>query len=157
MNAYMTVEASMIMPLVLAVIVILIFGSFYLYNRCVATQDAYLLCMKEAQHKDAENTRDASRVTAAQAGQFGSKYIGISSITGTAAYSRNHVTYKGTAVVGPGVSIVRLILPTDRWDLHFSGSSEVRDAAYRIRNTRRSAMVLHQAGGLLHQQERSGE
>lgn len=42
LNAYMTIEASLIIPLVIAVYFFLIFASFYLFNKTVLTQDTYI-------------------------------------------------------------------------------------------------------------------
>jgi len=46
LNAYMTIEASLIIPLVIGTYFFLIFTSFFLYNRCVLTQDTYIKCYR---------------------------------------------------------------------------------------------------------------
>ncbi|MBQ9990866.1 MAG: pilus assembly protein [Lachnospiraceae bacterium] len=45
-NAYMTVEASLIMPLVLLGIVFILFLGFYLYNVCILRQVAYTAALR---------------------------------------------------------------------------------------------------------------
>ena len=46
LNAYMTIEASLIIPLVLGTYFFLIFTGFFLYNRCVLAQDTYIKCYR---------------------------------------------------------------------------------------------------------------
>jgi hypothetical protein len=45
-NGYMTIEASLIMPLVIGVYLFLIFSGFFLYSKCVLIQDTYLKCFR---------------------------------------------------------------------------------------------------------------
>jgi hypothetical protein len=45
-GAYMTIEASLIMPMVIGVYLFLIFSAFYLYSKCVLIQDTYLKCYR---------------------------------------------------------------------------------------------------------------
>ena len=46
LNAYMTIEASLIIPLVLGTYFFLIFTCFFLYNKCVLAQDSYVKCYR---------------------------------------------------------------------------------------------------------------
>lgn len=45
-NGYLTVEASLVMPIVLFLYLLIILSGFYLYNRCVISQDNYLLAFR---------------------------------------------------------------------------------------------------------------
>lgn len=45
-KGYMTVEASFIVPIVLIILVLIIKSSFLLYDRCVMSQDSYLLVFR---------------------------------------------------------------------------------------------------------------
>ena len=51
-KGYMTVEAAFVMPMVLCVFVMLIYTSFYLYDRCVFKQDDFILCFRESIRKE---------------------------------------------------------------------------------------------------------
>lgn len=42
-NGYLTIEASFVMPIVLFLYLLIILSGFYLYDRCVISQDDYLL------------------------------------------------------------------------------------------------------------------
>ena len=43
---YMTIEASLIIPLVIGTYFFLIFAGFFLYNKCILTQDTYIICYR---------------------------------------------------------------------------------------------------------------
>ncbi len=52
-KGYMTLEASLVMPVVICVIVLIIYFTYYLYGRCMLSQDTYILAFRA--------TRTASR------------------------------------------------------------------------------------------------
>lgn len=45
-SGYMTVEATLMMPIVLYVCIFIIYSGFFMYDRCVMKQDAYRAAMK---------------------------------------------------------------------------------------------------------------
>ncbi len=45
---YMTVEASFVIPISVALILFIIYASFYLYNRCEMTQSCYTAAYRES-------------------------------------------------------------------------------------------------------------
>lgn len=56
-NAYMTVEASMIMPIMVIGIVFTIYIGIYLYNACIIHQTAYLAALRGSQQKELNQTQ----------------------------------------------------------------------------------------------------
>ncbi len=46
MAGYMTVEATLIMPVVLYLCIFILYSGFYLYDRCVMKQDAFRAALK---------------------------------------------------------------------------------------------------------------
>lgn len=50
-EAYFTVEAALIVPVVLCIFVMIIYLSFYLYDRCVMAQDCYVLSYRQSIEK----------------------------------------------------------------------------------------------------------
>ncbi len=46
LNGYFTVEASLVMPLVLFLYVLIIVSGIFLYDRCVMSQDMYLIAFR---------------------------------------------------------------------------------------------------------------
>jgi len=54
--AYMTVEASMIVPFVYVMILISIILAFFLYNHCIVNQSCYIAMLRAQQVKEASNS-----------------------------------------------------------------------------------------------------
>ena len=52
LDAYMTVEASFVIPMALCLIVLTIYLSFYMYNKCVLTQDCARAAIRNAAMKE---------------------------------------------------------------------------------------------------------
>lgn len=48
-NAYMTLEASLVIPLILGGIIFLLYLGFYLYNACVIKQVSYIAALRGSQ------------------------------------------------------------------------------------------------------------
>lgn len=53
--AYMTLEASLIIPMVLGGIVFILYIGFYLYNSCAIKQAAYIAALRGSQVKNASS------------------------------------------------------------------------------------------------------
>lgn len=51
-KGYLTVEASFVMPIVLFLYLLVILLAFFLYNRCVISQDLYLLALRGSRFTD---------------------------------------------------------------------------------------------------------
>lgn len=51
---YISVESSFIMPCVMVILALIIYWTFYMYNRCVLYQDCYIAALRGAQlaHED---------------------------------------------------------------------------------------------------------
>lgn len=54
-RAYLTVEASLVVTLVIYVYVFIIFMAFFQYDRCLLTQDSYILAMRGSREKYADS------------------------------------------------------------------------------------------------------
>lgn len=50
-DAYFTVEAALVVPIALGILVMIIYMSFYLYDRCVMSQDCYVLSYRQSIEK----------------------------------------------------------------------------------------------------------
>lgn len=61
-NAYFTVEAALVVPMVLAVILFLIYMMFYQYDRCLMEQDMGMLLVKGSAY-DGKNGEDRVQYT----------------------------------------------------------------------------------------------
>ena len=77
LNAYMTIEASFIIPLVIGTYMFLIFASLYLYNKCVINQDSYIKTYRASTftYWTDEYGEVAYGVLAGRSGSKGREYI----------------------------------------------------------------------------------
>ena len=75
LNAYMTVEAAYIMPLVLALHLLVLVSGFYVYDRCVVSQDLYLLAFRGSRFTECGNHYGAVVYGDLEVGKFDKEYI----------------------------------------------------------------------------------
>lgn len=142
---YMTVEASLIMPMVLCVYVILIYTGYFLYNRCVATQDAYVLCFRESIHKDSAlwSYPDGSIVREGEEDQVGDKYLALKSRNTTVSTERSIIRYSGEGSVTPPLFGGSVIMPRDIWTFRYGMSARHTDPPLNMRKARRIYDLAH--------------
>ena len=134
-DGYMTVEASFIIPMVLCVIVIMIYTAFYLYDRCLFHQDAYLLCYRESICKEKEAPQN--KIAADRAKTFGNKYFALSSVETAAKVEGHTIALTGTGKVRPAVFGQYFLMPKSIWTIRFAGAADVTDPPLKIRRFRR--------------------
>lgn len=80
-DGYMTVEASFIISWTMFVFVLLIYLSFYSYDKCVLFQDAYTVCFRGSIQKDENQV--VPYIDGNMQRQFGKKYFGVGKVQGT--------------------------------------------------------------------------
>jgi hypothetical protein len=142
-SAYMTVEASLIMPMVLCICVILIYVSFFLYDRCCFSQDAYVLCFRESiRREEGTPTIRPDKIKENEQRQFGSKYFAVSSLETTASADGKNCVYEGTAKVLPTSFGSYFLMPRDIWEATFHSSARKTDPSWSIRSVRRKTYML---------------
>ena len=61
-SAFLTVEASLLMPMMIMLLVITIYWTFYMYNNCVVYQDCYISSLRGSQMMDMEVSEVKSSV-----------------------------------------------------------------------------------------------
>lgn len=120
----MTVEAAMIMPSVILLMALLLYISFFLYNRCILSQDAYLLAFRGSIQREADGNAVQGYIEESAKDQFGNKYIGMKLLEKSLEVSNKKVTVKleGGTVNG--------------WVLTAAGQAERNDPVEYIRKIR---------------------
>ena len=119
-GGYFSVEASMIIPLVIFLFSFLLYLTFYLYNRCVVSQDVYLLAFRGSLCCGSSPDEAEKYVTEQTPEQFGRKYIGIKSLIGTVDADRKWVEVQAEGIMSP--SFTQPLLPQSMW--HFQAKSK---------------------------------
>ncbi|MBE5828798.1 MAG: pilus assembly protein [Butyrivibrio sp.] len=76
-KGYMTLEASLLMPMVICILVLLIYFSYYLYGRCIISEDAYILAFRASVSDKGGTSYDPEGYVAEKASEVaGKKYFG---------------------------------------------------------------------------------
>lgn len=146
-DAYFTVEAALIMPMVLALYVLIIYASFFMYDRCVAEQDAYILCMREGTRKD-EGTAlapDPQRILADEKRQQGTKYIALGNWSSRAYAEGSKSIYEAQGGCAPPVMRNIFPLKEGTWTIRVRGKSRKSDPPLLIRKYRRRQYIVRSA------------
>lgn len=74
-KAYLTVEAAMVIPLIISLIVFLIYMMFYQYNRCLLEQDMGVLAIRSVALQKKEKSVVATSLQEEAAKLDGGKYL----------------------------------------------------------------------------------
>ena len=75
-SAYFTLEASLVVPMVLCIIVMIIHLSYYTYQKAILAQDTYLLGFRAAVLGRQQEMDGTQYIPSNAAEQFGNRYIG---------------------------------------------------------------------------------
>ena len=139
------------MPLVLAVIVLIIYSSFFLYNRCIAQQDAWVLCIREGIRKDAGSSSvpSAQRILKDEERQRGTKYIAVQDWKGSVFIRGRQTEYSAEGTCRPPVMETVFSLNPDIWIIRVHAQSEKKDPPLLIRKYRRRQYILKEGVSLL--------
>lgn len=140
-EAYFTVEAALVIPIVLGIFVMILYLSFYLYDRCLLSQDCYVLSYRQSIEKGKE---DRSGQEAASE-QFGQKLFMLSRIE-TAAGGGSTVSVKANAAMEPPLFGLDVFREQRHWILGVQEKARKTDPPRNYRRVRRILnLALHAA------------
>ncbi len=142
-GAYFTVEASFLIPMVLVIFVLLIYLSFYLYDRCLIAQDAYILCFRSSILKEESDKPQA--VLAGKQRQYGSKYFAVKNSTSNATKNGKWIEMSGAIEIAPPVFQRHFLMPADRWQIHYQAKAMETDPVKGFRRFRRIQAIWKKA------------
>ena len=131
-EAYFTVEAALVVPVVLCIFVMIIYLSFYLYDRCVMAQDCYVLSYRQSIEKG-----KADRAGQEAAGtQFGGKLFMLSRME-TASSSGTRISVKINAAMAPPLFGLDFFRENRQWILSVQENARKSDPPCDYRRIRR--------------------
>ncbi|MCR4764020.1 MAG: hypothetical protein K5696_10875 [Lachnospiraceae bacterium] len=124
----------MIFPVVLVVMVLILHLAFYLYGRCILSQDVYLLAFRASTvNEKAIGTDRASYVRGIADAQFGRKYFGNRTPSLTVEISGKKVRLKAETEASHRTLGRDPMMPQGSWTHGAGASAEILDPAARIR------------------------
>lgn len=62
LSGYLTVEASLLVPMMVVLLIIIMYWSFYIYNNCVVYQDCYISSLRGSQMMDMKESQIENKV-----------------------------------------------------------------------------------------------
>lgn len=131
-DAYFTVEAAMVIPVVFCILVMTMYLSFYLYNRCVLAQDCYVLSYRQSIEKG-----NADRVgSEAARAQFGGKLFMLSRFE-TSSAGGGTIRVRGNADMTPPLFGLALFETEKNWTLGTEEKAKKTDPVKDYRRVRR--------------------
>lgn len=125
-KGYFTVEASLLMPLVIFLIGFIFYLTFYLYNRCVIAQDTYVLafrgslCSNFCCEKNPEEVRQF--IIGKSAGQFGKKYMGIAALDSSVKADKRKISVEASGILA--AAFTRQLGLENKWKFGGNGQAE---------------------------------
>lgn len=139
-EAYFTVEAAMIIPVVLSIIVMIIYLSFYLYDRCVMAQDCYVLSYRQSIEKGNTDRVGGEEIRS----QFGEKLFMLSGLE-TEASKGGTIEVKGNAQMEPPLFGLSFFEEENLWRIGVGRKAKKTDPPKDYRRVRRLLYLASRA------------
>ncbi len=133
-KGYMTVEAAFLITWTVFLFVLLIYLSFYSYDKCVLFQDAYTVCFRGSIQKEEDQV--VPYINAHMQQQFGRKYFGVGKVQGTVDRDGNTTSVTGECQVK--VPIRQFFTMYDRagWKIKTKAKAQIINPTKVIRKCR---------------------
>lgn len=136
MKAYFTVEATILLPFVFLIMIFLLYLGFFQYNRCLLTQDLYMLAMLESREYYNNNVKMYQEIIKQKEEMERKKYI---------SFKENEMQVEvGTGKVqikfeGEIVKPFRfLFLTEEKWTINVSTQSKTKNPVFVMRNYKKA-------------------
>lgn len=134
----MTLEASLIVPMVICVFCLIIYFSFYLYGRCMLSQDTYILAFRAVTTKDREYENDPESYVMSKAGEkAGNKYFGSSFPAFEADARGDELVVRATAGANHAAMGRYFLKPQSGWEYEAAGKATKIEYCKKIRDMTR--------------------
>lgn len=136
-KGYMTLEATFIVPMIICVFALLIYFSYYLYGRCVLSQDTYILAFRASVADERAHGDAVTFVSEKAPVVVGKKYFG-------STLPRFKTTVDGKDIRVHGYSEARhsamgryFLKPRSGWDYEAAGRARRFEYVSHIRKLTR--------------------
>ncbi|MBD5521510.1 MAG: pilus assembly protein [Lachnospiraceae bacterium] len=145
LKGYMTLEASFIMPWVIFLFAFLIYACFYLYDKCVLFQDAYVLALRGSVQK--EEAEVLEYVNGHMSKQFGSKYFGVGRVEGRVEKSKTEIKVIGSCSVKIPFDNFLTFSKEGGWQISMQAAAQIINPTKVIRKCRMAENIIEKVGG----------
>lgn len=133
-KGYMTLEASFLITWTMFLFVLLIYLSFYSYDKCVLFQDAYTVCFKGSIQKDENQV--VPYINANMQKQFGKKYFGVGKVEGKVDQNGNTASVTGECQVKVPIRQFFTMQGEPGWKIRTRAKAQIANPTKMIRKCR---------------------
>ncbi|MCR5404868.1 MAG: hypothetical protein K6E91_13770 [Butyrivibrio sp.] len=138
-KGYMTLEASLIVPMVICVFCLIIYFSFYLYGRCMLSQDTYILAFRAVTTNLPEYEDDPVSYVMSKANEkAGNKYFGSSFPAFEADAGGDEIMVRARADAHHAAMGRYFLKPIQGWEYEAAGRASRTEYAEKIREITRA-------------------
>lgn len=143
-KGYMTLEASFIITWTVFLFVLLIYLSFYSYDKCVLFQDAYTVCFRGSIQKDEGQV--VPYINSHMQRQFGKKYFGVGKVNGSVDRNGNTTSVTGECQVKVPVRQFLTMQNREGWKIRTRAKAQIINPTKMIRRSRMAENVISEFG-----------
>ena len=129
MRGYFTVEAAMVLPVVIGTIVFIIYLQLYLYNRCLMDQEAAMLAMQTVQMYSGDMTQMQGMLERWKEQNLTAKYVGWRKEQPVVTKKYDRLTYEQKGYI---------LTDHTLWETDLQYENKLINATVFLRNCRKS-------------------
>ncbi len=141
-KGYMTIEASFIVSWTVFLFVLLIYLSFYSYDKCVLFQDAYAVCFRGSIQK--KENQVVPYISSHMQEQFGSKYFGVGQVQGSVDRNGNTTSVVGECKVKVPIKQIFTMHDKAGWKISTRARAQIINPTKVIRRCRWVGNILEE-------------
>lgn len=143
-KGYMTSEASFIVTWTVFLFVLLIYLSFYSYDKCVLFQDAYTVCFRGSVQKDEGQV--VPYIDSHMQKQFGKKYFGVGKVSGMVDRDGNTTSVTGECQVKVPIRQFFTMHDQAGWIIRTRARAQIINPTKMIRRSRMAENMISELG-----------
>lgn len=137
-----TIEASIIMPIIIIIIALLVYLSFFLYNRCIMTQMTYISALRGSLSEE-DVVKTEQNIEMEEKELFGNKVLAIAKIHFDNKIKNTNITVTTNASMKfPFASYASQLKIKGNWNIMIKKKVEKIEALQFIRDCRKLEGLL---------------
>ncbi|MBR4831614.1 MAG: hypothetical protein IKZ97_03205 [Butyrivibrio sp.] len=132
-KGYMTLEATLVVPMIICVFALLIYFSYYLYGRCILSQDTYILAFRASVSGEAAE----AVVSEKKERVMGRKYFGAEKPSVSVSTAGKDIRVYGKTKVRSRAMGNYFLKPKAGWDYEAAGKARKLEQVKHVRTVKR--------------------
>ena len=133
----MTLEASLVMPMVICIFALIIYFTYYLYGRCELSRDAYVLAFRASTMAERQDMGMDEYVEAKKEEVIGKKYFGTTHPRVEAEQQGKEIKVSASATTRHAAMGSFFLKPAGAWEIEGGAKAKERKYTEHIRKITR--------------------